>query len=257
MIMRVWLFFFFGVSTIQCTLQERNNSFTQQQDSIQIKLLEEHKESAENLTEKSWDFQDPYDGYSNSQVLRIYQKQLKPEAIRLRKSSVPVDTAFYLALKQLWPAWYGTTWDFNGYSFKPREGEIACGYFVSTTLRDAGMKLNRYDLAKLYSHAICNNVCEEVQEYNKLDDVISYIQSEPTDIYIVGLDSHVGFLIKEKNDVFFVHSNYIGEGKVTKEAANNSEALKGSTRYILGSILRNKAILNKWRNGEQIMFLKE
>ena len=204
-----------------------------------------------------WKFEDPHADLTKKQVLDLYNQDLKPRAHELRKSSISADTAFYLALKQLWPAWYGTSWDFNGYTHKPRDGQIACGYFVSTTLRDAGMILNRYDLAKLYSHAICSNICGEVQEYSLLDDAVAYIRSQPEDIYIVGLDSHVGFLIKENEEVFFVHSNYLGESTVTKELAMQSEALNGSDVYVLGSILSNTDILSKWRGTQEIKISKD
>ena len=48
----------------------------------------------------------------------------------------------------LLPAWYGTPWDFNGTSEVPQQGKIACGYFVSTILRDAGWKVERVRLAQ-------------------------------------------------------------------------------------------------------------
>src|SRR5579859_7168832 len=38
------------------------------------------------------------------------------------------------------PAWSGTPWDFYGTAERPREGTIACGYFVATVLRDAGFR---------------------------------------------------------------------------------------------------------------------
>ncbi|WP_346883237.1 hypothetical protein [uncultured Algibacter sp.] len=37
------------------------------------------------------------------------------------------------------PHWYGTTWDFNGHTNIPNQGDIACGYFVSTTLKHIGV----------------------------------------------------------------------------------------------------------------------
>src|SRR5688500_17600336 len=40
---------------------------------------------------------------------------------------------------EVFPYWYGTGWDFNGTTETPGQGKIACGYFVSTVLRDAGL----------------------------------------------------------------------------------------------------------------------
>lgn len=46
------------------------------------------------------------------------------------------------------PFWYGTPWDFNGTTEQPGTGAIACGYFVTTVLRDAGVQLERVRLAQ-------------------------------------------------------------------------------------------------------------
>src|SRR5690606_907796 len=51
-------------------------------------------------------------------------------------------------LNEIIPYWYGTEWDFEGHTAIPNEGKIACGYFVSTTLRDMGLNINRYKLAQ-------------------------------------------------------------------------------------------------------------
>src|SRR5687768_9423034 len=37
---------------------------------------------------------------------------------------------------RLFPFWEGTDWDFNGTTEVPGKGSIACGYFVTTILRD-------------------------------------------------------------------------------------------------------------------------
>jgi len=51
-------------------------------------------------------------------------------------------------LNNIVPHWYGTTWAYEGHTNVPVQGEIACGYFVSTTLRHFGFKLNRYKMAQ-------------------------------------------------------------------------------------------------------------
>ena len=38
-------------------------------------------------------------------------------------------------VRDIIPQWYGTKWSFDGYSEIPKSGSIACGYFVSTSLR--------------------------------------------------------------------------------------------------------------------------
>src|ERR1700741_5295000 len=48
----------------------------------------------------------------------------------------------------LLPCWYGTPWGFYGTTEEPGQGTIACGYFVTTVLRDAGCSLQRIKLAQ-------------------------------------------------------------------------------------------------------------
>ncbi len=69
------------------------------------------------------------------------------------------DLLFVTLIDSIFPAWYDTPWDFNGISNVPGEGEIACGYFVSTTLKHAGFNLNRYKLAQQGANEIATAIC--------------------------------------------------------------------------------------------------
>ena len=53
-----------------------------------------------------------------------------------------------MMVKELFPYWYRTKWEFSGHTNTPQEGEIACGYYVSTTLKHAGVNVNRYRMAQ-------------------------------------------------------------------------------------------------------------
>ena len=69
----------------------------------------------------------------------------------------------------LLPCWYGTAWDYNGTAMSPLEGKIACGYFITTTLRQSGMKINRIKLAQCPSSELIWSVCTGIKIYsNKL-----------------------------------------------------------------------------------------
>jgi hypothetical protein len=155
------------------------------------------------------------------------------------------------------PYWYGTGWDFNGYTDKPGEGKIACGYFVSTTLKHAGFNLNRYKLAQKYSLSIVESLsCGDlVWKYNGLSaaEFINKSKLQLKDgLYVVGLESHVGFLLYEKGNVFFIHSNYWEPVAVVKEPAEKSLALNDSHVFVLCSISGNEKLLNKWINGLEV-----
>lgn len=152
----------------------------------------------------------------------------------------------------IFPYWYGTAWDYNGITEIPGSGKIACGYFVSTTLKHVGFNLNRYKLSQLYSHAIVKTLCKDLYIYHSVEKVVSHLMLSEDRLYVVGLDNHVGFLLKEGEDIYFIHSTYLSPGCVVKERAEVSAALNTSSKYVLGNLSGNDEILKKWVKGEVI-----
>ena len=153
--------------------------------------------------------------------------------------------------KEVFPYWYGTEWDFNGYTNKPGEGKIACGYFVSTTLKDAGAKVNRYKLAQQYSHKIvtvlsCGN---GVKRFSNITSKVfaEKVKSEFKDgLYVIGLDHHVGFILKENSEVYFIHASYRDPVQVVKEKASESAALGDTDVFVIAGLTNNPLFLKQW-----------
>lgn len=159
------------------------------------------------------------------------------------------------------PHWYKTTWAFEGHTSKPGKGEIACGYFISTVLRDAGFNLNRYTLAKQYSSEIVkslhiNKKFKHITNLEVPNFVDSLKLSIKSGLYVVGLDCHVGFLLLRKSKVYLLHSSYIYPSEVIIEHALESPALKGNDNYWIGSITTNNELLKKWLYNEEIKVIK-
>ena len=148
----------------------------------------------------------------------------------------------------IFPRWYGTEWDFNGYSNVPQKGRIACGYFVSTTLKHVGFNLNRYKLAQQYSTSIVKSLCCNVQYIrdNDIEKLLTYIDIRPNQLYVVGLDNHVGFISKENDGIYFIHSSYLDPVAVIKEKALDSEALNSSNLFVLGELTENRSLIRSW-----------
>lgn len=148
------------------------------------------------------------------------------------------------------PYWYGTAWDFNGTTQVPGKGSIACGYFVSTVLRDAGLKINRVKMGRCSSETFTYALAERKDIkifYDKpLNDMISYIQNKGFGLYIIGLDSHVGFLLNDGKTVWFIHSKWFAEQSVVKEVAVTASVLYYSKYRMVGKISNNKKLLEEW-----------
>jgi hypothetical protein len=162
-------------------------------------------------------------------------------------------------INQIIPFWYGTPWDFNGYTAIPNEGEIACGYFVSTTLLHAGLNINRYHLAQqaglneAKSLAITDDNYETIYGIENLEKAL---KDRYTDgLYFVGLDSHVGYLYIKHGEYYFIHSNYIDD-KVMIQKAMTAEAFQ-SNIYVIANITTNEELLKKWRNREVVKVIRE
>ncbi|MEN8929232.1 MAG: hypothetical protein ABF242_09945 [Flavobacteriales bacterium] len=160
-------------------------------------------------------------------------------------------------LNEIIPHWYGTEWDFNGYTAKPNEGKIACGYFVSTTLRDMGLNLNRYDLAKKGPKDEAKSIAispENLISFSE-DESEHLLDSINNGLYFIGLDNHVGYLYKHNSITYFIHSNYL-ENKVMIELTKTSEAFMSLT-YYLANISENDLLIEKWLTKESIKIVTD
>ncbi|MGE3800233.1 MAG: hypothetical protein AB7H80_04370 [Candidatus Kapaibacterium sp.] len=154
------------------------------------------------------------------------------------------------------PHWMGTIWDFNGTTEKPRKGMIACGYFVSTLLRDAGLKVERVKMAQQASEKIVKALAtkNEIKRFRNTDftKFIDTIAAWGAGLYVVGLDYHVGFLYHDGEGVWFIHSSFIAPKCVVREVAEKSLILASSKYRVVGKISANDGLIKKWLRGESV-----
>lgn len=149
----------------------------------------------------------------------------------------------------VFPHWYGTAWDFNGHTNDPGVGQVACGYFVSTPVAHCALKVNRYKLAQQYSFDIVQVLCgSPVQRIGNgnLRALLQWIASRPDDLYVIGLDNHVGWLHRSNGHTWMVHSDYLGPVAVHTELADTSAALSISNNYVLGRFMHQQALVEDW-----------
>ena len=162
-----------------------------------------------------------------------------------------IQNARSVFLKQVqngfFPFWYGTRWAFHGTTETPGQGRIACGYFVTTVLRDIGCEINRGELARAPSETMIQTLTDEsyINRYSgiTLADFVKKVQEQGDGLYIVGLDSHTGFLVCEDGIVHFVHS---GGFSVKRELALKSRTLKKSQYRVTGKISADEEFLKAW-----------
>ncbi|MDF3028066.1 MAG: hypothetical protein K0S23_2373 [Fluviicola sp.] len=154
--------------------------------------------------------------------------------------------------KDFFSQWQGTEWDFNGTTRIPRKGKIACGYFITTVLYDAGFKIPRVKWAQQASEYYITRLTSDVERFsNKTPESMeSYFLKQPDGLYIAGLDNHVGFVYKSGNEVTFTHASYYDPkiGVQTEELIGDNPFAKSAYR-VIGRIL-DKEMINKWIMGE-------
>lgn len=161
------------------------------------------------------------------------------------------------ALPAMMRCWLGTPWDFHGTASTPGGGQIACGYFVSTVLRDAGFKVDRYQLAKQPSENILRSFLPRAsciltigQEYGAFAAVV---ESADPGIYLVGLDTHVAFLVVQPDGFRMIHSSGSQPWCVVDESRNDAHVLQKSNWRMLGNLTRDPQVLKHWLKAEKIV----
>ena len=168
-----------------------------------------------------------------------------------------------LLTQKIIPHWLGTPWSFEGHTSVPGSGEIACGYFVSTTLKDVGFNLDRYKFAQQLPIHEAKTVAlgKPLLEINSnsTSERISILRDTLKEgIYFIGFDqSHVGYIQKKRNELFLIHSNYIGAEDVVIERIEDSRVFSYYTRIYIADISRNAALMKKWVKGEVIQVVTE
>lgn len=148
--------------------------------------------------------------------------------------------------------WYGTEWDFNGTTKTPRKGKIACGYFITTVLTDAGFRMPRVKWAQQASEYYITRMTTDVKRFSgaTVEKVESWIAERPDGLYVAGLDNHVGFVYKSGDDIQFIHASYYDPkiGVQSEELDGDNPFAKSQYR-VIGRIL-GKEMVRKWILGE-------
>ena len=68
-------------------------------------------------------------------------------------------------------------------------------------------------------------------------------------IYFIGFDSlHVGFVLKEKEEIYLIHSNFV----VDIERIEHSRAFASYSKFYIAEISTNKELLRRWISGDEI-----
>ncbi len=156
---------------------------------------------------------------------------------------------------ELIPPWYGTEWAFYGTSQTPGRGTIACGYFVSTLAKHAGLRVHRVQLAQQASEHIVRTFADPADvSYTSGRaplQIVRDIKQRGAGLYVVGLDYHVGILSWDgEGRVELCHSSVLAPGTVLCEDAARSEAMVSHV-HVVGPLLSDR-IVEAWLEGKGV-----
>lgn len=153
-------------------------------------------------------------------------------------------------VKTIIPAWIGTPWTFSGTTEKPGEGSIACGYFVTTVLRDAGLPIARIKMAQAASEEMIKTLVQpkHIQRFSNkpMAEFIAAINKSGAGLYLVGLDNHTGFIYHDGKEAWFIHSTFVGTRNVQYEKAAESTVLTGSKYKVIGKLSADEKAIGRW-----------
>lgn len=155
--------------------------------------------------------------------------------------------------KEVFPHWYDTKYDFNGTTETPGKGKIACGYFVTTVLRDVGVPIQRVKMAQATSERMIKSMTDEenIRRFRKtpIKKFVRAIEDMGEGLYVVGLDTHAGFAFFDGIEVRFIHSTARkGISKVINEKALTSASLIRSKYRVIGKISTDEDFVRRWLN---------
>jgi hypothetical protein len=160
-----------------------------------------------------------------------------------------------IMVKDLFPAWYGTRWTYNGHTRIPGQDSIACGTFVIYTLQDVGFevpsKMARQPSENIIKNIAGPSVIKRFWNGATMERIVKWIKEEGEGIYIVGLDIHVGFVIYLNGEITFCHSSYYDSLlQVVNQDILEKSPLTDSQYRVFGKLF-NPEMMIKWIKSEQ------
>jgi len=174
------------------------------------------------------------------------------------RSTVEQDARVLLerVLPAMMRCWLGTPWDFNGTSSKPGGGRVACGYYVATVIKDAGFRVDRYQLAQQPSGNILRSFLPKdhclLSVGKPYESFVAEMKNAEPGIYLVGLDTHVAFMIVSRHDFRFIHSSGSRPWCVVDEGSAEAGVLQRSNWRMLGNLTADPTVLRRWLMTEKI-----
>ncbi len=173
------------------------------------------------------------------------QQQILKNAANYLEESIAIDVVHY---------WYGTSFDKEGMAKNPNEGKIACSYFITTVLEDAGLKLNRIKLSQQSAQNITKTLCnpQKTKRLTTPSEAKNYVVQNGKGLYVIGFSFHVGFLYNDGTNIYLIHASPLPPGTVARLPMQGARSFDYSKFYDIGKLSDNQELIRKWLKGEKI-----
>ena len=186
-------------------------------------------------------------------------EQAKTEEDKERIRTEAREFVVKMILKNIFPPWMGTPWHMgedDDASMPHQEGKrISCSMFVTAVLQNAGLQLDNRkrwaDSRALYIQRSLAPEQKDVHRYFSItpQELAQRLKQLKTGLYLIGLNCHVGFVVINKKDVRFVHSNYVDpqEGVVDESLAESQAILNSQPiGYWVTPIFQDHRLIEFW-----------
>jgi hypothetical protein len=165
------------------------------------------------------------------------------------------------ALPVMMHCWLGTPYDFNGTASGPGKGKVACGYFVATVLKDAGFRVDRYQLAQQASGNILRSFLPEkscaLTVGESYETFAAQMAKRDPGIYVVGLDTHVAFIVVGIQGFRFIHATGARPHCVVDQTRDEARTLRRSNWRMLGNLTAERSVIRHWLKADEIVVRRD
>lgn len=150
--------------------------------------------------------------------------------------------------------WYGTRFDKNGTAEVPGEGEIACSYFITTLLQEAGMNVERVKIAQQGALDIAKIICQpqNLTHCTAPAEVEALMAKKGKGLYIIAFNFHVGFLYNNGYETRLIHASPLPPSTVANIPMKGARSFDYSPFYDIGRLADNKDLIRKWFTGQKL-----
>lgn len=163
-------------------------------------------------------------------------------------------------VREIFPAWMGMPWGLGPNSTANRPHApgmtVACGYFVSGVLENAGLRVPRFKYAQAPALAVQRTLSEDVHRYFSVPGEVlaAKIAALGEGLYIIGLNNHIGFVVVDAAGVHLVHASYTDGQVVIDEPLATARAIANSREkgYFVSPVLQDERTIDLWLRGAAV-----